>query len=267
VIPRTNLAVTLPPRGVELWHHRVALVLRFVDPFVDAAPPIPPFLRAAVPDRVRVRIEALDWEARFSPSDGTYRFSVANADPRIDWHGAVVFGNPRPPAYPVVPVPLSVEITAPDPTSARYFVPTPLPVLLPVPGPIATPQQQLDAYLQEIEAFPTPLFRAPGGETCVRGVVRDGAGAPRAGVEVGLSDSLASPPAVFTRTGPNGFFASRLPWLRRPSPVPPSPSLGVVVRPVGGSPLAVVADPHPAGDPTRATFAHGLTTTVTIRAT
>jgi len=251
-----------------MCRHGLAVGLGFVDPFVGVAPPAPAFRRAAIPDRVRVRIESLGWDARFDPSDGTYRFSVSNAREDVPWQSAVVFGVASPPQFPVSPVVLSVSVEAEQPLRAAYFVPSPIDVSLPAPGPGATPEQRLAANLREVEAYPTPLFRAPPGETCIRGVVRDGAGTPRAGVEVALHDSAALPAgAVFTRTNGNGFFAYRLPWLKRPSPLPAEPSLGISVRPVGGGAFGTVqADPHPGADPARALFAYGVTTSVSITA-
>ncbi len=262
----TNLTTWLPPEGVDLCRHSLAVAFRFVDPFVDAAPPVPPFRRAAVADRFVVRIDSLEWEARFAASDGSYRFGVANVNADIEWHSAVILGIPTA-LFPAVPVPLLVDVQAEEPERARYFVPSPISVSLPVPGPFVTPAQQLGAFLREVEAYPTPLFRAPPGETCVRGVVRDNADIPRAGAEVALFDGGGLPAtAVFTRTDADGFFAYRLPWLKRPSPIPAEPSLGISVR-HGGAVLGTVeADPSPGADPARALFAYGVTTSVGIRA-
>ena len=267
-LERPPLALFLPPEGVELCRHDLAIVLRFVDPFVLPVAPVSAFMRSAVPDAYQVRIPSLEWDAVLQPADGTYRFSVSNASRDVPWQAAVIFGIAKPPRFPVTPVPLTVEVKPLDPSGARYFVPGPIFISLPVPGPFATPQQQLAAYLREVEAFPAPLFRAPTGETYIRGVVRNNVGVPRAGVEVALYDAGTLPiSAAFTRTDAAGFFGYRLPSLKRPNPVPAAPSLGITVRPVGGFPFpSIQADPHPTANAARAEFSYGATTSVAIRA-
>jgi hypothetical protein len=265
-----SLATWLPPEGEVAWRHDLAIALRFVDPFVNVLPPVPPFQRKAVDgrgDRFRVRVERLRWEAQFWPGDGMYRFLVSNASRDVAWQDAVILRNALRADFPL-PVTLPVEVTPVEPERARYFVPSPVTVEFPLSITYNTPQEQLTAYLREVEAYPTPLFRAPPGETCVRGVVRDAAGDVLPNVEVAVHEAATAPPnAIYTRTDASGFFAYRLPWLKRPSLVPAEPSLGVTVRRLGDPAfLTVHARPHPIGNESRATFAYGVTTSIAVTA-
>ncbi len=268
-IGATTLNTWLPPEGEELCRHTLAVAFRFVDPFDTTSTPPPLFARPAIPDPMLVTIDDLEWTAH-AAADRTYRFLVSNADPDIDWHAAVVFGDPRPPRFPAIPVPLEVTVAPRDPNTARYFVPSPIDLTLPIPAPPAnaTPADRLAAYLIEVEAFPTPLYRAPAGQTTIRGVIRDNAGVPRPGVEVAVfPDATLPASAIFTRTTDTGFFACRLPQLKRPTTAPAEPSLGIAVRPIGGPAFATIdVEPYPGADTTRVLFDHGKTTSARIRA-
>jgi hypothetical protein len=242
-----SIATWLPPEGEVLCRYDLAIALRFVDPFLDPALAVQPLTRQAIGDRFIVRIRSLNWEAQYKPADGTYRFIQSNSIPPL----------------PNAAANFTVSVEPQKAATARYFVPGPLSISLPIQGgPFTTPQQQVAAYLLEVEAFPSPLFRAPAGETCVRGTVVDNAGAPRANVQLELFDPANSPPNVlFTRTDANGFFAYRLPWLKRPTPIPASPNLGVNMAFAN-----ISVTPHPPGNSTRASFAYGETTSVAIQA-
>jgi hypothetical protein len=200
----------------------------------------------------------LGWNPIWSASDSTYRFSLANINARKPLDNALFFGGSS--ARFSSPLPVRIEVEPVNPSSATYWAPSPIDAVIAPIGPFASATHRLVAHLREVEAYPTRLFRPPAGETCVRGVVVDGAGVPRGGVEIAIHDPSAAP-WLFIRTDTEGRFLFRLPRLPRPSPAPAEPGLQVTAPG-----FAVNVTPHPAPSPDQALFAFGRVADVIVEA-
>jgi hypothetical protein len=224
-----------PPALSPSGSRGLAVAIRFVDGFTGQ-PVNSPLLVSintftGIDPSVMASLSVAGWNALWSETDSTYRFSVPNVsqvptgifDLAIaNTSGVDLYSDP-PAALPNGPYAAQTQLQVTIPPVAAH------------PPPVLATD-----YLVQLELWPTVAFTVPYGETAVSGWVVSADGTKVAGLKVNLSASATGANGEpWVSTDGSGQFLYRLPNLPRPAGPDPQVTLDVAVVDQTASPLTV----------------------------